>query len=122
MSNLRLALIDEGRWNVRAPAPDLDPNAYEEALDRALLALREIERRYDWEKAAIEETLHPQPWKDWRLEQLSKRRRREREPLVQLVCSLHHQATCLQMVSGLPLAAREAPGDRPAPGHGRRAS
>ncbi|WP_264196644.1 hypothetical protein [Microvirga lenta] len=43
MSNLRLALIDEGRWNVRAPAPDLDPNAYEEALDRALLALREIE-------------------------------------------------------------------------------
>ncbi len=65
----------------------------EAMIERALALLADLERRYEQERSIIEGALHPQPWKDWRLEQLSYRYNRERQPLVQRLCALHHSRT-----------------------------
>lgn len=62
-------------------------------IERELALLADLERRYEHERSVIEGALHPQPWKDWRLEQLSYRYNRERQPLVQRLCALHHSRT-----------------------------
>jgi hypothetical protein len=65
----------------------------EAMIERTLALLADIERRYEHERSIIEGALHPQPWKDWRLEQLACRHARERQPLIQRLCALHHRRT-----------------------------
>ncbi len=63
----------------------------ERAMERTLAQLAEVDRRYDHERRVIEGALHPECWKSWSLEQLQLRHREERQPLTQLLCSLHQQ-------------------------------
>ena len=62
-------------------------------IEQTLALLADIERRYEHERSIIEEALHPQPWKDWRFEQLAIRHARERQLMIQRLCSLHQQRT-----------------------------
>jgi len=71
----------------------LDHRRTEALIEHALVLLAEVERRYESERSIIEGALHPQPWKDWRLEQLEYRRLYERQPIVQQLCILHHRRT-----------------------------
>ncbi len=61
------------------------------AVDRTLSLISAIDMRFDQEQAAIEATMHPRPWKDWRLDQLAVRHSRERQPLVYLLCMLYQR-------------------------------
>ena len=72
----------------------------EESVERTLVLLAEVERRYACERSVIEGAMHPRPWKDWRLEQLAKRHADERQPLVELLSLLHRQLVSCQMYPG----------------------
>jgi hypothetical protein len=94
-------------------------NRTEAMIEQTLVLLADIERRYEHERSIIEGVLHPQPWKDWRLEQLAYRHACERQLLVQQLCALHYCRTiaaigsCLSggeaMLAAAPMIALSGP-------------
>jgi hypothetical protein len=76
-----------------SPGKSREHNRIDALIEHALVLLADVERRYECDKSIIEGVLHPQPWKDWRLEQLEYRRFCERQPIVQQLCLLHHRRT-----------------------------
>ena len=77
----------------------------EENITRALALLEDIEQRYEWQRSAIETALHPQVWKDWKLNQLDHWRQAQRGPTVQILTALYQRCVFAELTNSRSLNA-----------------
>ncbi len=85
---------DAGHTNARHEKPNRSARTaaeLEEALANAVASLEDLERRCERERTMIEAALHPRAWKDWKLAQLDRWRREQREPLVLSMAKTYQQ-------------------------------